>query len=83
MKCQRCAKQATYHITEVLGDEKFDELHLCEDCAKKYFNEPGQAGKKPAVVALARKVLVRCWAMLRDGVPWRDEPAPLARAAGG
>ena len=46
MKCQRCAKQATYHVTEVFGDEKFDEHHLCEDCAKKYFNEPGQSGGK-------------------------------------
>lgn len=39
----------------------------------------GQARKKPAIVALARKVLVRCWAMLRDRVPWRDEPATAAR----
>jgi len=38
----------------------------------------GQARKKPAVVALARKILVRCWAVLRDGVPWRAEPAPGA-----
>lgn len=36
----------------------------------------GQARKKPAVVALARKILVRCWAMLRDGVPWHAEPEP-------
>jgi transposase len=28
--------------------------------------------KKQAVVALARKLLVRCWAMLRDGTPWRE-----------
>jgi transposase len=28
--------------------------------------------KKQAVVALARKLLVRCWAMLRDGKPWQD-----------
>lgn len=46
MKCQRCPKQATYHITEVYGDDKFDELHVCEDCAKKYFNEPQPTGKK-------------------------------------
>jgi transposase len=39
----------------------------------------GQARKKPAVVALARKLLVRCWAMLRDGVPWRVEPEPAPR----
>ena len=40
MKCQRCPKQATLHITEVLGEERFEELHLCEDCAKKYLYEP-------------------------------------------
>jgi transposase len=40
----------------------------------------GKARRKQAVVALARKVLVRCWAMLRDGVPWRPEPDPVAVA---
>jgi transposase len=29
--------------------------------------------RKPALVALARKRLVRCWAMLRTGSPWREE----------
>jgi len=38
----------------------------------------GASRRKPAVVALARKLLVRCWAMLRDGVPWRPDPAPAA-----
>jgi protein arginine kinase activator len=42
MKCQRCTKQATLHITEVLGEERFEEVHLCEDCAKKYLYEPQQ-----------------------------------------
>ena len=37
----------------------------------------GVSRKKPAVVALARKLLVRCWAMLRDGVPWRAESAAV------
>jgi transposase len=39
----------------------------------------GKARKKQAVVALARKILVRCWAMLRDGAAWR--PDPIAAAA--
>jgi hypothetical protein len=38
----------------------------------------GVTRKKPAVVALARKLLVRLWAMLRDRVPWRGGPAPAA-----
>jgi len=41
----------------------------------------GKARKKQAVVALARKVLVRCWAMLRDGVAWRPDPDPAPAAA--
>jgi transposase len=32
----------------------------------------GKTRKKQAIVALARKLLVRCWAMLRDGAVWRD-----------
>ena len=41
----------------------------------------GRARRKQAVVALARKVLVRCWAMLRDGAAWRGEPEPVVVAA--
>jgi transposase len=43
----------------------------------------GTARKKPAVVALARRLLVRCWAMLRDGAPWRPDPAPAPAPTGG
>jgi transposase len=41
----------------------------------------GGARKKQALVALARKLLVRCWALLREGVPWRDGSPPTAAAA--
>jgi transposase len=41
----------------------------------------GKARRKQAVVALARKVLVRCWAMLRDNRPWRPDPDPAPAAA--
>lgn len=36
--------------------------------------------RKQAAVALARRVLVWCWAMLRDGTEWRD-PMMLKEAA--
>jgi transposase len=41
----------------------------------------GKARKKQAIVALARKLLVRCWAMLRDQTPWRDSPPAAAAPA--
>ncbi len=40
MKCQNCPKTATLHITEVVSETQFEELHLCEDCAQKYHYEP-------------------------------------------
>ena len=36
--------------------------------------------KKIAIVAVARRLLVKLWAMLRDGTPWK-EPASLAMTA--
>ena len=35
--------------------------------------------KKIAIVAVGRKLLVRCWAMLRDEQPWRDETKPKTK----
>jgi len=40
MKCQKCNNAATLHITEVIADNQFEELHLCEQCANKYLYEP-------------------------------------------
>jgi transposase len=34
--------------------------------------------RKQAIVALARKLLVRCWAMLRDSTEWREPPPATA-----
>lgn len=43
MKCQKCDKLATFHITEVTGSELTEgkplELHLCEEHARSYLTE--------------------------------------------
>jgi protein arginine kinase activator len=53
MKCQKCTKAATLHITEITGEDSFEELHLCEECAHKYLYEPQQkqSGAKAAASA--------------------------------
>src|SRR5437762_13917462 len=46
-KCERCASPATVHITEVLGEGKFEEHHVCEQCYPKYFQDgPGKGASK-------------------------------------
>ena len=39
MKCQKCEKAATFHITEIEGG-KHHELHFCEDHARGYLTQP-------------------------------------------
>ncbi|MBF0594838.1 MAG: UvrB/UvrC motif-containing protein [Candidatus Omnitrophica bacterium] len=34
MKCDKCTKKATVHLTEIV-DGKAAEMHLCEDCARE------------------------------------------------
>ena len=40
----------------------------------------GKVRRKQALVAVARKLLVRCWAMLRDSTVWRTDPVPQPAA---
>lgn len=40
MKCQRCTRQATHHITEILGEDAIEQLHLCPSCADSYLKLP-------------------------------------------
>jgi protein arginine kinase activator len=42
VRCQRCPKPATLHLTEILGPKQIEELHFCEECAQKHLYEtPG------------------------------------------
>jgi protein arginine kinase activator len=59
MKCQRCEKPATFHITE-MTESKPQELHLCEDCAKIYLTQGSVDELAPPSVAgaLAKQLKV-------------------------
>ncbi len=43
MKCQKCEKPATFHITELTGGAP-EELHLCEECAQQFLSLGGNPG---------------------------------------
>lgn len=43
MRCQRCPKPATLHLTEIVGPKQIEELHFCEECAQKHLYEPALA----------------------------------------
>jgi len=61
MKCQRCEKPATFHITEVV-DSGVVELHLCEDHAREYLaqnEEPEPASSPTLQGVLAQQLKVQ------------------------
>lgn len=43
MRCQRCPKQASLHITEIDGGD-YEEYHFCEECAQQYLSTPPPKG---------------------------------------
>jgi protein arginine kinase activator len=57
MKCQKCDKPATFHITELAGG-KPQELHLCEDHAREYLTSSGseQTGVGSMAAVLAQQM---------------------------
>ncbi len=59
MKCQKCDRPATFHITE-LADGKPQEFHLCEEHAREYLtHSDGQATEAPTLAgALAQHLAV-------------------------
>jgi len=54
-KCRRCANQATLHITEII-EGVATEVHLCENCARDYLDEPDSGDPDSVAAELAAKL---------------------------
>jgi protein arginine kinase activator len=58
MKCQKCDKPATFHITDLV-DGKPNELHLCEECAHKFLAPSSEGtGDMPSMAGFLAQHLV-------------------------
>jgi protein arginine kinase activator len=56
MKCQKCAKPATFHITDI-EHGKPREFHLCEEHAHQHLRPPEEV-EQPSIGELAKKLIV-------------------------
>ena len=57
MKCQKCDKPATFHITDLI-DGKPNELHLCEECGTAFLAPASEASDvMPAMAGLLAQQL--------------------------
>ncbi len=58
MKCHKCDKPATFHITDLVDGES-NELHLCEECAQAFLAPPSSGADEvmPAMAGLLAQQL--------------------------
>jgi protein arginine kinase activator len=55
MKCQKCSKPATFHITDIeRGKPK--EFHFCDEHARQHLAPGPEGGEKPDISSLAEKL---------------------------
>ena len=42
--CEKCkTRTAAYHITDVMSEDQYEELHFCEECYQKYYEPSMQS----------------------------------------
>jgi protein arginine kinase activator len=58
MKCQKCDKPATFHITE-LTDGKPKEVHLCEEHARQYLSQSHESPEDSSSASSMAAVLAQ------------------------
>lgn len=57
MKCQKCAKPATFHITDIVSKGKFRDFHFCDEHARQHLSPPEEAPDSPPIGDLAKKLI--------------------------
>ncbi len=56
MKCQYCEKPATFHITELIGPDGPQMLHLCEEHARSFLSKETVSPAASIASALAKQL---------------------------
>ncbi len=54
MKCERCSKTVTHHITDIDKNGHWQEHHLCHDHAQAFLEESAEEKPKKDVAELAK-----------------------------
>ena len=76
MKCQKCAKPATFHITDIVEKGKHREFHFCDEHARQHLAPPDESSEPP-ISELAKKLIVE----RRRGLDCASRRRPTSRCA--
>jgi protein arginine kinase activator len=75
MKCQKCAKPATFHITDIVEKGKHREFHFCDEHARLHLAPPDETAEPP-ISELAKKLIIGSGATGSAATGALREPSP-------
>jgi protein arginine kinase activator len=78
MKCQKCAKPATFHITDIVEKGIHREFHFCDEHARQHLAPPDEASEPP-ISELAKKLIVSAPGTLREPSPADKQVCPICQ----
>ena len=78
MKCQKCAKPATFHITDIERG-KPREFHFCDEHARQHLAPAEESAPEVAVGDLAQKLITAAPGSAREPSPADKQSCPLCQ----
>jgi protein arginine kinase activator len=66
MKCQKCAKPATFHITDIIEKGRHREFHFCDEHARQHLAPAEEPQDAPTMGDVAKKLVVSAPGGLRE-----------------
>ncbi len=80
MKCQKCPKPATFHITDIeRGKPK--EFHFCDEHARQHLSPATESGEKPEISSLAEKLSQGGLEAAREATSAEKQVCPLCQTS--
>jgi len=78
MKCQKCAKPATFHITDIERG-KPREYHFCDEHARQHLTPVEEAQEPAPMSELAKKLIVSGTGSARESSPADRQSCPICQ----
>ena len=79
MKCQKCAKPATFHITDIVEKGKHREYHFCDEHARQHLAPPEEALEAPTMSEIAKKLIISGASTTREASPADKQVCPVCQ----
>src|SRR5262245_25763513 len=78
MRCDKCPKPATFHITDIIEKGKHLEFHFCDEHARQHLAPADEATDQP-ISELAKKLIVSPPGGLREPSPADKQVCPVCQ----